>query len=199
MCQLFESIKIKDGKAFHVELHQKRMDRSVKEIFKTINSINLAGVLKAQEIPQCGLFKCRIVYDEILRSVEFVPYTQKSIRTLGLVNADDLEYDFKFSDRKRFNDLISENLNVDEIFILKNGFVTDSSYTNLVFWNGEEWHTPDRPLLKGIQREYLLSQKVIKEIEIRSTDLKKYQKVGLINAMMDFEDMPVIAIENVAS
>ena len=197
MCQLFESIKVKDGKAFHVDLHQNRMNRSVKEIFKIVNSINIANSLNDTKLPQKGLFKCRIVYDEVLRSIEFVPYKQKSIHSLSLVKADDLEYNFKYSDRKKLNELIVQNSGVDEIIILKNGFITDSSYSNLVFWNGEEWYTSDRPLFKGIQREFLISQKMIKETEIRLIDLKKYKKVGLINAMMDFEDMPVIDTEMV--
>jgi len=196
MCQLFESIKIKDGKAFHVDLHQNRMDRSVKEIFKTANSINITSVLNHKEIPQTGLFKCRIIYDEVLRSIEFVPYKQKSIHNLGLVKADDLEYDFKFVDRKKLHDFIVENSGVDEIIILKNGFITDSSYSNLVFWTGDEWHTPDKPLFKGIQREFLISQKMIKEVEMKLPDLRKYKKIGLINAMMDFENMPVIEMED---
>jgi len=197
MCQLFESLKIKDGKAFHVDLHQNRMDRSVKEIFKTVNSINIASTLNDIKIPQKGLFKCRIVYDEVLRSIEFVPYIQKSIHSLGLVEADDLDYDLKFVDRKKLIELIVENSNVDEIIILKNGFITDSSFSNLVFWDGEEWHTPDKPLFKGIQREFLLSQNMIKEAEIRLTDLKKYNKVGLINAMMDFESIPIVEMAKV--
>jgi len=197
MCQLFESIKVKDGKAFHVDLHQNRMDRSVKEFFKTVNSINISSVLNDKEIPQTGLFKCRIVYDKILQSIEFIPYKQKNIQSLGIVKADDLDYDFKFVNRDKLNDLIAKKSGVDEIIILKNGFITDSSYSNLVFWNGEEWYTSDRPLFKGIQREFLISQKMIKETEIRLIDLKKYKKVGLINAMMDFEDMPVIDTEMV--
>lgn len=197
MCQLFESIKIKDGRAFHVDLHQNRMDRSVNGIFKTANSINITSVLYHEDLPQKGLFKCRIVYDEVVRSIEFIPYKQKNIQSLEIVKADDLEYDFKFVDRKKFNDLIVENSGVDEIIILKNGNITDSSYSNLVFWNGAAWHTPDKPLFKGIQREFLISQNIIKEVEIRLSDLKKYKKVGLINAMMDFEDMPVVEMAKV--
>jgi len=35
------------------------------------------------------------------------------------------------------------------------------------------------------------------EKEIREVDIRTYQKVGLINAMIDFEEMPVIAIEQI--
>ncbi|PKP20562.1 MAG: chorismate-binding protein [Bacteroidetes bacterium HGW-Bacteroidetes-21] len=197
MCQLFESIKIKDGRAFHVDLHQNRMDRSVKGIFKTTNSINIASVLSHEDLPRTGLFKCRIVYDEVLRSIEFIPYKQKNIQSLGIVKADDLEYDFKFVDRKKFHDLTVENSGVDEIIILKNGSISDSSYSNLVFWNGAAWHTPDKPLFKGIQREFLISRNIIKEARICLPDLRKYKKVGFINAMMDFEDMPVVEMAKV--
>lgn len=197
MCQLFESIKIKDGKAFHVDLHQNRMDRSIREIFGVSNKLNISSILKEQQIPQQGLFKCRIVYDKELIAVEILPYTKKKINTLRIVRCDELEYQHKYSNREVLNSLVKQNSDVDEIIILKNELITDSTYSNLVFWNGAQWHTPEKPLLKGIQREFLISEKKISSTEIRIQDLKNYTKVGLINAMMNLEEMPVIEISKI--
>jgi hypothetical protein len=43
----------------------------------------------------------------------------------------------------------------------------------------------------------LLDQGIISEREIREEDIRSYQKVGLINAMIDLEEMPVIAVEKI--
>jgi 4-amino-4-deoxychorismate lyase len=197
MCQLFESIKIKDGIVFHLDLHQQRMDCSVKAVFGIENNIKISEILSDKKIPSKGLFKCRLSYNEEIQDFQILPYQQKMINSLKLVKCDEIKYNYKYSNRDKLNELLVENKDADEIIIVKNGFITDSSYSNLVFWNGETWHTPSTPLLKGIQREYLISQNKIKAVEIRVQDLEKYQKVGLINDMMDLEDMPIIETKNI--
>lgn len=194
MCPLFESIKIKDGKAFHLNLHQQRMDRSVKQVLGIKNKIKILEILSQRNIPPSGLFKCRISYTDKIIDFKILPYQQKFIKTLKLVECNDIQYPLKFSDREYLNDLLDRKGDADEIIIVKNDLITDSSYSNLVLWNGEDWHTPSTPLLQGTKREYLISKNKIKVVKIGVKDLKKYQKVGLINAMMDLEDMPVIDI-----
>jgi hypothetical protein len=43
----------------------------------------------------------------------------------------------------------------------------------------------------------LLDQGIISEREIREEDIRSYQKVGLINAMIDFNEMQVINIDRI--
>jgi hypothetical protein len=43
----------------------------------------------------------------------------------------------------------------------------------------------------------LIDKGIISERDIREGDIKSYQKVGLINAMIDFEEMPVVPVERV--
>ena len=85
----------------------------------------------------------------------------------------------------------------DDIIIIKNGLVTDAFAANLLFFDGKNWVTPTTPLLKGTQRQFLLDQEIIFETKIREEDICSYQKVGLINAMVSFEDMPVIPMEKI--
>lgn len=77
----------------------------------------------------------------------------------------------------------------EELIIVKNGIITDTSYANLVFYNGKEWHTPSRPLLQGTKRQKLIDEGKIKEREIRVHDLKKFTKCSLINAMLDIGEI----------
>lgn len=197
MCLLFESIKIKDGFVYHLDLHQRRMDRSIEEIFKAPNKLKISDILDEVEIPKNGLFKARVVYGERLKSVEIIPYKQRKIKSLRVVQCNEIEYQFKYADRKLINELVSNNSDVDDIIILRNGLITDSSYSNLIFWNGVEWHTPSSPLLNGIQRNFLLAKNKIKSTKISLESLSKYQKIGLINAMMDIDEMPIIRMDKI--
>jgi 4-amino-4-deoxychorismate lyase len=84
----------------------------------------------------------------------------------------------------------------DEVIIIKNGCVTDTSYTNICFFDGKEWLTPDTPLLQGTMRRYLLDKGVIREVRIRRKDIQYFKKVSLINAMMELGEI-IIPIENI--
>jgi 4-amino-4-deoxychorismate lyase len=66
-----------------------------------------------------------------------------------------------------------------------------------LFFDGTNWYTPTAPLLKGTKRQYLLDEGIISEWEIREEDIPGYQKVGLINALIDFEEMPVIIVDRI--
>jgi 4-amino-4-deoxychorismate lyase len=93
--------------------------------------------------------------------------------------------------------LFAQRDNADDIVIVKNGLVTDAFAANLIFFDGQKWVTPNTPLLKGTQRQYSLDQGIISETEIKESDISSFQKVGLINAMVSFEDMPVIPVEKI--
>ena len=84
----------------------------------------------------------------------------------------------------------------EDIIIVKNGFVTDSSFSNLIFFDGKEWYTPSTPLLKGTTRARLLNEKKITERVIKIEDIKNYKSISLINAFNEIGDI-LIDIENV--
>ncbi len=67
--------------------------------------------------------------------------------------------------------------------IIKNGKVTDCSIGNLIFRLGNQWLTPDTPLLAGTQREKLLQEGKIRETTIYAKDIEKFDEIRLINAM----------------
>jgi 4-amino-4-deoxychorismate lyase len=73
------------------------------------------------------------------------------------------------------------------------GFIKDASYANLAFYDGEFWYTPACPLLEGTQRKYLLETKKIYPKEINISDLHKYQQVKFINAMMSWDESPILS------
>jgi len=184
MCQFIESIAYKDGILLNLDHHQKRVDRTLDHHF--INSeINLSEI----KLPfKPGLHKCRIVYDRNIEEVELTPYFLKKIKNIKLVSAD-INYQFKYANRQLFKNLVEKNSSYDDVIIVKQGMITDSSYANVCLFDGSGWFTPDKPLLEGTKRAWLLSSKLIQKKAIKPKDLKQYKKISLINAMLDPGDI----------
>ena len=66
-----------------------------------------------------------------------------------------------------------------------------------LFFNGKHWITPEKPLLQGTQRAFLLEKEIIKTANIRVEDLVNFENARLINAMIRFEDEVDIDIKNI--
>lgn len=105
-----------------------------------------------------------------------------------MVECDDINYQYKYYNRSKINELFQQHENCDDILIVKNEFVTDISYANIVFWDGDKWITPSTPLLHGTKRQKLINQKIITEKEIKLSDLHLFEKARIINAMIDLEE-----------
>ena len=90
-------------------------------------------------------------------------------------------------------ELFAQRGNCDDVLIVKKEKITDSSYANVVFFDGKDWCTPKDPLLKGTCRARLLDQGRIKEAALGVEDLKKFQGLKLINALRDM-NQPIIPI-----
>lgn len=197
MHQLIESIKLKDGILQHLEYHQARLDYSMKELYPMAPAISLSEHLQIPENCQHGIFKVRVVYSNQIERIEFESYQARSIKSLRVVHAPVIDYHLKFLDREILHELYGLRRDCDDIIIVRNGLATDSFFANLLFFDGKKWFTPSTPLLKGTMRQILLDQGKITEKEIREEDICSFQKVGLINAMLDFETMPVIPVSQV--
>ncbi len=195
--QLLETIKCKDGKLFNLKEHNSRFNQARKEYFGLATKMNLTNFIKVPVHSKNGLFRCRITYSKTIENIEFIPHQFKEIKSLKLVEGNQIDYEFKYSDRKNLNKLFEQRGNCDDILIIKDDCITDSFTANPIFFDGEKWWTPDTPLLHGTQRAKLIGENKIFECRIRTEDISKYKKVGLINALWDMKDMPILKIENV--
>lgn len=128
--------------------------------------------------------RCSITYDSKIIDIKFLEYIPRQISSLKLVTSD-INYSHKMSDRAELNKLLKLKKNCDEVLIVKDGYITDTTYSNIVFENSEGLFTPTTFLLNGTKRQLLLDNGVINETEIRVNDLHKYQTAYLINAMLD--------------
>jgi 4-amino-4-deoxychorismate lyase len=197
MSQLFETIKCSNGKLFNMEFHQQRLEKAGREFFGFSTHINLIKSIEIPEFAKTGLFRCRVTYSTQIEKIEFIPHQYREIKSLKLVEDNEIDYRFKYADRVRLIQLFEKRGSCDDIIIVKNGRITDSTFANIVFFDGEKWWTPDTPLLPGTQRAKLLITGKIFECPITPKDILIYGKAGLINAMNDLHEMPQIAIHKI--
>ncbi len=198
MSQFIESIKVEDQKAFLMEFHQKRVNDTFAH-FGAQGSIDLEKIFKSLEHDEDGLYKLRIVYD-LNRNFkhQMIPYAIPEIENFQLVENNSYDYSFKFEDRKEFEKMKTK-AKTEEIIIVKNNHITDTSYTNILFLKGETWYTPATYLLNGVMRQHLLKEKKIKEAEITLQNIREFSHFQLINSMNDFDDMFIYPIERIVN
>lgn len=198
MSRFIESIKIEDQKAFLLDLHQKRVNQTFAHFGKE-GSIDLAKIFKNLEHDEDGLYKLRIVYDLDKKfTTQLIPYAIPEIENFQLVENNSYDYSFKFENRKEF-ERMKTKAKTEEIIVVKNNHITDTSYTNILFLKGKEWFTPTTYLLNGVMRQHLLHEKKIKETEITLQNIKEFSHFQLINAMNDFDDMFIYPIERIVN
>ena len=197
MCPLVESLKLKDGIIQNLNYHQDRLNRSMDELFPSAGKIDLMREISIPENCKSGIYKVRVLYGETIDKIEIESYIFRSIKSLRVVHHETVNYNLKYSDRQILQQLFAQRGDCDDIIIVKNGLVTDSFAANLIFFDGEKWVTPTTPLLKGTKRQFLLDEGIIVEKEISEENIRSYQKVGLINAMIDFEEMHEVLVERV--
>lgn len=196
MFRLLESIRLQNGNFHRLNYHQQRMDRSVKELSGQRNAVSLMEALKKYNVPKTGLYKCRVVYSDKIETVEFIPYEIKPVNSLRIVYDQEIKYEHKYQNRDSLNALLSQRQYCDDILIVKNGFVTDSSYSNVIFYDGVNWITPAAPLLKGTMRQFLLDTAEIKAAPVAVQDIPSFKKFRLINSMLAF-DGPEIDVSKI--
>jgi 4-amino-4-deoxychorismate lyase len=198
MSLLFESIRLQDGKLHNLEYHSFRMNQSRKTLFNRYDQIELSPMIDIPDDCRQGIYKCRVTYGLQIESVTFEPYFMRSVQNLRLVEDNTITYDHKFTDRIRLNSLFAKREGYDDILIIKNDFITDSSFSNIIFFDGIKWITPSTPLLRGTMRNYLIQSKILSEKDIKINELKHFRKARLINAMLPFNSGIDIPIHNIS-
>ena len=182
--QFIESIKLLNGDVYHLAYHQERVCRTFSHFFPSEKVLSLQEIISKIALPAIGKYKIRIVYSKENSIVEIHPYHIKPINTIKCVNADEYDYSYKFLNREFLNTL-KQTSGADEVIFLKNGKVTDSSYANIIFFDGKQWLTPSFFLLNGTCRQRLLNEGKITEVPIHYTDIQNFEQIGFINAMLD--------------
>ncbi len=178
-----ETIRAVDGELFHLSYHQKRYE-SVLKSFGVSDFKNLKEYLNP---PILGTYRCRLVYSKDTIETTYHLYEKKEVKSLKLIYDDLIEYSKKSTSREAIDRLFQKRAECDDILIIKNSLVSDTSIANVAFYANGVWHTPSKPLLRGTTRERLLDEGKIVEKEIKVESLMNYSKMALLNAMIDFD------------
>jgi 4-amino-4-deoxychorismate lyase len=187
MSQFFESICVKDGVAENLSFHQARVYKTLQAFDASQNNISLKAIVEQLTLSTLGLFKLRISYDlNGNHQVKLTPYQYKLINQFGLVDIKGHRYDYKYENRDWINEALIQS-GTDEIMMHDNGFIKDCSYTNIVFYDGSHWVTPESPLLEGTQRAKLIQEGLILPKALHVKDIPGFVKFKCINAMMHWD------------
>jgi len=189
MSLLFETICIKEGTIRHLSYHNDRLNHSRKLLLNRSEKIELGDHISIPAIFKKGLVKCRVSYGEKITNISYAIYHPRAIASIKAIIDNDIVYPYKYENRSRLKNHYNNRKQHDEILIIKNGLATDCTYYNVAFWNGENWLTPNTPLLPGTARARLLDLGIIKEVEIKSSQIKDFEKIALFNALNDFGEL----------
>ena len=185
MSLLLETLKAVEGTLLHVNYHQRRLESSLQQLGLSIRH-DLATAVKP---PQHGVYRCRVVYDEKSMHIEYLPYRKRILKSLKIVEADTLEYPLKYADRSALNTLFQQRASCDDVAIIKNGYLTDTTIANIALYDGIRWYTPKQPLLHGTTRQRLLENNHLVERNIPLQAIRDYEKYAILNAMLGFVEL----------
>jgi 4-amino-4-deoxychorismate lyase len=184
---LLETIRCENGVALYLPYHQLRLDQSLRTL-STTQTYDLQSLIVP---PMNGVYRCRFLYNTAEFTIEFHPYIPRSITSLKLIHDNTIAYPLKYSNREALNILYEQRGECDDILIVKNGLLTDTTIANIALQIEGKWFTPDTPLLMGTTRARLIEEGFLTPAPLRPEDIAKATKVALINAMVGF-----IEVEN---
>lgn len=195
--RLLESIRLIDGKFPLLAYHQRRVDRSWCRFYPKSTIPKLRKILEERGYPEQGLYKVRIEYEPGDMDISVKPYKVKPVNSLRLIAAEEVCYQQKFADRECIAKLYEQRNGCDDVLFTQHGYVTDTSYANVAFYDGQSWFTPAWPMLRGTRRAQLIEQGIVRPLMIRVKDLDNFQEVQMMNAMLPWGEGPRIGIDGI--
>ncbi len=194
MSRYIETIRIENGQIYNLPYHNWRMNETRRNIFQAADELDLSDYIHPEAYQDRT--KCRVVYEQEIVEVEYAPYSIRQVSSLHIVEDNTLSYRYKSTDRDALNKLFTSRGVADDVLILRNGLLTDTSICNIALWNGERWFTPSCPLLQGTKRASLMDDGKLFPLEIKVDDLKFYSRIRLFNAMIEFGEIE-FPVENI--
>ena len=174
----FETIKCEDEEVFNLDYHKQRIARTI--------GLNI-DLQEYVYPPSKELLKCKITYSKTgIADVTYTPYKKRNISKLKLVYDDHIIYDKKSTNRDDIDKLYRLKGGCDDIIIVKNGLITDTSIANIAIKLNDVWYTPKKPLLYGTTRARFIHDGKIHEKDLTIDDYNRASNVALLNAMIGF-------------
>ncbi len=208
--RFIETIQVKEGEIVNLALHKDRSRETIHYHFGIKRDLPFEELLKGpgpsapgiqnpdkesstqKPCDESGIWKLRVVYSKDIEEFTIEPYRKRAIKTIKPVDGGEIGYSFKYENRTGLEKLLSCKGEADDILIIKDGLVTDTSFTNVVFREGDKLYTPSSYLLNGVKRRAMLKEGLITEKVIRAEDIREYQQCYLINAFLDLYPVEIL-------
>ena len=200
MPYFIDTIKLLDGRYNLIDFHNNRVNNTINHFFGFDPQIDLNLLLPNPDKYKTGTYKCRLTYSNHIENIEITPYVIRTIKKLKIIDLDDpdfhmkyksFNYDFKYRDRTPIDSFLKGIGDKSDVLFIKNGSLTDTSFSNIVLYEREKWITPATFLLNGVKRRYLLENNYIMEEKISLDSINRFMKISLINAMLDPGDIEI--------
>lgn len=183
MYPLLETLCIRDGEVLYPEYHHRRMKASAAALFPGYQPPDPAELWASQRIESIkGIYRWRIVYGPEGFQSEVIPYQYKPIHSLKLIPTD-INYSYKFADRTELEKLHQQRGEADEVLLVKDCRITDTTIANIIFIKGDQLFTPSSPLLMGTALRRLLDEGRVVACEIKPEDITNFEAFWLVNAL----------------
>lgn len=184
--RFIETIKIENGEALNLDLHLERASKTCFHHFVVRTVLPFDTIInEIRSSHSEGIYKLRIIYTGKIEHYTIEKYQPKIVKTLKIVDGGNIDYSFKYEDRQALSKLLYLREDCDDIIIIKDGFITDTSFSNIVFSDAGQLYTPSTFLLNGVKRQQLLRDEKILEKKISKKDINSDSEVFLINSMLD--------------
>lgn len=182
---LFETIRCEDGCGFHLDYHQKRIATSL-QCLGSATSFDLTALITP---PKTGLYRCRFIYDTQGYQIEYHPYIPRTLNSIRLITDDSIHYPLKYTHRDELNALFDKRKSADDVLIVKNELLKDTTIANIALFIDGQWLTPQTPLLYGTTRARLIDEGLLFPAVLTVKDIPYAQKVAVMNAMVGFVEI----------
>jgi 4-amino-4-deoxychorismate lyase len=182
-----ETIRCENGLPLYLSYHQQRVERT----FHAIQSNTFYNLQSLINPPKEGVFRCRFLYNSKEYTIEYHPYTPKKISSLKLITCNKIEYPLKYIHRETLDSLFEQRGECDDVLIIRNDLLTDTTIANIALQIEGNWLTPNTPLLMGTTRARLIDTGFLTSATLHPKDVTKASKIALMNAMLGF-----IEVEN---
>lgn len=198
MHPFIETICIEAGRACSLDRHNARMNRTRAVFYPDAPPLDLAHLLHTLPSLPMQRHKWRVPYGLDFGLHELTPYAVNPPRTLRLVACDEVDYTHKRADRSALAAVLVHAQGADDVLIVKQGLLTDTSIANIALCIDGNWFTPERPLLPGTTRERLLEEGLLQTAPLTPDSLCLCTRIRLFNALVhwgEVELLPSVVLE----
>ncbi len=187
MYPFFETLRAQGESVDHFAYHRRRMERTLRANGmpepRTDWFAQLELALRAQALASPQPLRLHVDYDGISWQIAAGPLPTTPMRTLRLVVDNSIAYPYKSTDRSCLDRLFQQREEADDVLIVKDGYITDTSRANLLLLRQGEWFTPQHSLLPGTTQERLVEELHLQFVPIAPRELDRYEQLWIINAL----------------